>query len=55
LAELGFVRCTYDPRARSVEPTSTDAANCLFIRDLAFARDRVRSAKQFDLHSFGAV
>jgi hypothetical protein len=56
LARLGFVRCSYDPRKRAIEPTSTDPANnYLFIRDVAFARGRVRAARRFDLHGFGAV
>lgn len=56
LAQLGFVRCSYDPRARTVEPTSAAPANNhLFIRDLAFARGRVTTAPRFDLNGFGVV
>jgi FkbM family methyltransferase len=56
LAEFGFEHCSYDPRARAVEPTSTASANnYLFIRDVAFARARVASAERFDLNGFGTV
>ena len=56
LAQLGFVRCGYDPRTRTIEPTSaTPANNYLFIRGMAFARTRVASAQRFDLNGFGAV
>ncbi len=56
LAQLGFVRCSYDPRGRMVEPTSAAPANNhLFIRDVAFALGRVASAPRFNLNGFGAV
>jgi FkbM family methyltransferase len=56
LAKLGFVRCRYDPQARVVEPTlAAPANNYLFIRDVVFARERVKAAPRFDLHGFGGV
>ena len=56
LAQLGFVRCSYDPRTRTVQPTSAAPANNhLFIRDIALARGRVQAAQRFDLNGFGAV
>jgi FkbM family methyltransferase len=56
LAGLGFERCSYDPQNRTVEQTSAPVVNNhLFIRDVAFARLRVRSAKRFDLNGFGTI
>jgi hypothetical protein len=56
LAQLGFVRCRYDPRARVLEPTAgTPINNYLFIRDVVFARGRIKAAPRFDLSGFGSV
>jgi FkbM family methyltransferase len=56
LAQLGFVRCSYDPRVRSVRHTSAPPENnYLFIRDMEFARMRIASAQRFDLNGFGTV
>ena len=56
LAHLGFVRCSYDPRVRSVRPTSAAPENnYLFIRDMEFARVRIASARRFDLNGFDTV
>jgi FkbM family methyltransferase len=56
LAQLGFKRCRYDPCRRSIEETTAAPAhNHLFIRDLAFARARVATARRFNIVGFGAI
>lgn len=53
LVDLGFKRCRYEPFARHLEvvssepPISTD--NALFVRDIDFVRERVKTAAPFTI------
>jgi FkbM family methyltransferase len=49
LTSHGFERCSYQPRERRLEPVTRarDGGNALFVRDLPFVRERLRSAPAF--------
>jgi FkbM family methyltransferase len=56
LAQLGLVRCRYDPWTRVLRQSADQPVyNHLFIRNLEFARARVASAPRFDLNGFGTI
>ncbi len=53
MAAWGFRRCRYDAFARCLEELPDGEAsegNTLFVRDLAFVRDRLQSAPAFRVH-----
>jgi FkbM family methyltransferase len=53
MTNLGFRRCHYDPfkrRLEELQKQATSGGNMLFVRDLAFSRDRLRSAPAFQIH-----
>lgn len=52
MTDWGFHRCLYDPFTRRLQafPKPTASGNTLFVRDLAFAQDRIESAPVFRVH-----
>ena len=45
----GYTACGYDPWDRSLEPQHTASSNQIWIRDLAWAQERLRTAPPFEV------
>lgn len=45
----GFIPCSYDPWSRTLQPQSCAGSNQIWIRDLTWAANRLRSAPPFEV------
>jgi FkbM family methyltransferase len=49
MLDAGFTPCSYDPWRRRLEPQHTASSNQIWIRNLAWAQERLRTAPPFEV------
>lgn len=49
MLDAGFTPCSYDPWRRPMDPEHTASSNQIWIRNLAWAKERLSSAPPFEV------